>query len=69
MELKNIYELTANEKLILKCFVDGMERKEIAEKLLITEKTLRHYLHKIYDKIGVKKLHGAAVWYVRNIKD
>ena len=65
MELQQIEELTAKELFILKCFCDGEDRKTIAISQMITEKTLRHYLHKIYDKIGVTKLHQACVWFVR----
>lgn len=56
-------ELSAKELLILKCFAIGLLREEVANKIEIAPKTLRFYLHRIYKKLGVQKLHQALVWY------
>ena len=64
MKFEQKEELNAKELLILKCFSIGLLREEISEKLEIAPKTLRFYLHRIYKKLGVQKLHQAIVWYI-----
>lgn len=61
--LNQVEELTAKELEILKDFCLGKDRAEVAAKFFIAPKTLRYYMHKIYMKLGVKKLHQAVVWY------
>ena len=62
-------KLSEKELFILKSFCFKVSRKDIATKMMITEKTLRHYLHNIYSKIDCTKLHEACVWYIRNIEN
>lgn len=65
MELQQVEELNAKELLILEAFATGLDRFAVADKMGVGEKTLRGYLHKIYNKLGVKKLHQAIIWYLR----
>jgi len=46
-------ELTDSEKQILRLIADGMKRKEIAETLYISERTLSNHLQHIFEKLGV----------------
>lgn len=66
MELQQLESLDSKEILILKGFASGMDREEVAQRLGISPKTLRGYLHKIYQKLQIKKLHQAVVWFYKN---
>lgn len=46
-------ELTGCEKQILKLTAGGMKRKEIANTLYISERTLSNHLQHIFEKLGV----------------
>lgn len=48
------YKLTEKEKQILKMLIKGLPNKEIAEKLFISENTVKNYTNKIYNKLEVK---------------
>lgn len=59
-------DLTQKEMDILTCFALGMMREEVAERFGIKQKTLRHYLSVIFQKLNVKRLHQAVVWLFAN---
>jgi DNA-binding CsgD family transcriptional regulator len=63
IKLEPIETLNDKEKEILKQFSLGMLREDVAKNFNIAPKTLRFYLHRIYMKLGVKKLHQAIVWH------
>jgi DNA-binding NarL/FixJ family response regulator len=48
-------ELTSREKEVLKCLTTGCTNKEIAEKLFISEKTVKTHLNSIFRKLDVTK--------------
>lgn len=56
---KNIWEigvygeLTEREREIASLIVDGFSNKQIADKLYISEGTVKNYISKIYDKTGI----------------
>lgn len=62
-KFSQVEELTASELIIVKMFASGMDRLEVSTRLEVREKTLRGYLHNIYQKLGVQKLHQLVVWY------
>jgi DNA-binding NarL/FixJ family response regulator len=45
--------LTRRERSIIACLVQGWRNKEIAERLDISEQTVKNHLRAVYDKIGV----------------
>ncbi|MNI83512.1 Transcriptional regulatory protein DegU [compost metagenome] len=49
----NPYELTERELDILQCLSDGQRNKAIAEKLHLSEGTIRNYISTIYLKLQV----------------
>ncbi|MGK2856819.1 MAG: response regulator [Thermoanaerobaculia bacterium] len=51
-ELENL--LSPRETDVVRMVAKGLRNKEIAEKLTITEGTVKSYLHSIYEKLGVK---------------
>ncbi len=46
-------KLTPREKEVLAALVDGLDYKQIAERLFISFDTVRNHLHHIYEKLQV----------------
>ena len=46
-------ELTGREKEICSLMVDGLTNKQIADRLYISEGTVKNYISNIYDKTGI----------------
>ena len=42
------------ERKILKLMTEGLDNKEIASRVFLADQTVRNYIHRIYEKIGVK---------------
>jgi len=59
-ELPFLEELTDSEKRILQLVASGMKRKEIADTLYISGRTLSNHLQHIYEKLGVSSSVGAV---------
>lgn len=53
-------ELTSMEKKILQCISTGKKRKEIAEELYISERTLSNHLQHIFEKFEVSSVVEAV---------
>jgi two-component system response regulator DegU len=50
---KNVYGLTERETEILRTMALGLKNKAIAEKLFISEKTVKTHVNRIFKKLGV----------------
>ena len=48
-----IARLTKREGEVVRCVVDGLPNREIAQRLKLTEHTVKNYLFRIFDKVGV----------------
>ncbi len=46
-------ELSRTERRILKYIAEGFDNEEITDAVCLAEQTVRNYVHKIYEKIGV----------------
>ena len=55
-------ELTDREEEVLGEVVKGKTNREIAEELVIKERTVESHLRNIYQKLGVSNRTQAAVW-------
>ena len=55
-------ELTEREAEVLRLASRGLNRRDIGDRLGISEHTVRHHLSHIYDKIGVTTRVGATLW-------
>jgi two-component system, NarL family, response regulator DevR len=53
--------LTPQEDRILDFIADGMTNREIAERLHLSEKTVKNYVSQIYSKLNVERRSQAAV--------
>ena len=54
------YRLTAREKEVLACVVNGLSYKMIADQLNISYETVRSHIKKIYEKLHVASLTEAV---------
>lgn len=52
-QLRPVDTLTRRERTIVSCLTQGWRNREIAERLKITEQTVKNHLRSIYDKVGV----------------
>ena len=62
-----IDDLTKRELEVLKLLAVGMYNKEIAEKLNISERTVKNHVSNIFKKLEVTDRTQAAVFAIRNI--
>jgi len=60
------YGLTEQESEIVKCVADGLSNKEIAEKLYLSEGTVRNYLSNILSKLGLRDRTNLAIFYYKH---
>lgn len=62
-------DLTRREYEVLSLIADGMNNKDIADKLFISEKTVKNHVSSIFRKINVNDRTKAAIYaYKNNIK-
>jgi DNA-binding NarL/FixJ family response regulator len=61
-----ISDLTKRELEVLKLLSVGMYNKEIAEKLEISERTVKNHVSNIFKKLEVTDRTQAAVFTIRN---
>jgi len=65
---ENIFQLSDREKEILRFLCQGLEYKEIAEKLSISANTVKKHAINIYDKLHVNnKAHALRIAYTKNL--
>jgi DNA-binding NarL/FixJ family response regulator len=62
---RGIDSLNAREREILKLIADGLTNREIAEKICLSEKTVRNYISSIFQKLDVAHRTQAAVYYLK----
>ena len=60
------YDLTVQEAEIVECVAEGLSNKEIAEKLFLSEGTVRNYISTILSKLGLRDRTNLAIFYYRN---
>jgi putative nucleotidyltransferase with HDIG domain len=58
--------LTAREVEVLQAVAGGLSSREVAQRLVISDKTVEHHLEHIYDKLGVSCRASAVVFAVHN---
>jgi len=61
-------DLTERESGILKLVVQGLTNREIGERLHLSEKTIKHYITNILEKLHVRSRMEAAMLAVRGAK-
>jgi RNA polymerase sigma factor (sigma-70 family) len=61
-------ELTPREREILESLAAGLSNKEIGEKLFLSEKTVKHYMTNILQKLQVRNRVEAALLAQKEMK-
>ena len=59
------YGLTDQEFEIVKCVADGLSNKEIADKLFLSEGTVRNYISNILSKLDLRDRTNLAIFYYK----
>ena len=62
------YDISEKEKEILEAVATGMNNKEIAEKLFLSEGTVRNYISSLLDKLELRDRTQLAVFYYTEVK-
>ena len=55
IDAKGTELLSRREQEVVRCVAEGMSNREIAQRLGLTEHTVKNYLFRIFDKLGVSK--------------
>lgn len=58
--------LSARETDVVRCVAEGLTNRQIAERLKLTEHTVKNYLFRIFDKLGVSSRVEVALYAVRH---
>lgn len=61
------YGLTDQEYEIVKCVADGLSNKEIADKLFLSEGTVRNYISTVLSKLDLRDRTNLAIFYYKNL--
>ncbi len=61
--------LSKREQDVVRCVAEGLSNREIASRLKLTEHTVKNYLFRIFDKLGVSSRVEVALYVFRFHKD
>jgi NarL family two-component system response regulator LiaR len=59
-------QLTEREREVLKLIAEGLNNREIAESLIISEKTVKTHVSSILGKLGLEDRTQAAIWALKH---
>ena len=62
------FDLTDQEAEIVKCVAEGLSNKEIADKLFLSEGTVRNYISNILSKLALRDRTNLAIFYYKNLE-
>jgi DNA-binding NarL/FixJ family response regulator len=54
--------LSRREQQVVRCVAEGLSNREVAQRLGLTEHTVKNYLFRIFDKLGVSKRVEVALY-------
>lgn len=60
------YDITEKEQGMIALVAEGLSNKEIAEKLFLSEGTVRNYISIVLEKLGLRDRTQLAVFYYKN---
>ncbi|MGA9398717.1 MAG: protein kinase [Anaerolineaceae bacterium] len=59
-------DLTEREKEVLRCIARGLNNREIAKEMVISEKTVKTHVSNLLGKLAVEDRTQAAIWAIKN---
>ena len=62
------FDITAKEMELIELIAEGLSNKEIAERLFLSEGTVRNYLSSVLEKLELRDRTQLAVFYYKNLK-
>ena len=60
------YDIHEKEQSIIELVAEGLSNREIADKLFLSEGTVRNYISTILEKLGLRDRTQLAVFYYKN---
>jgi DNA-binding NarL/FixJ family response regulator len=66
MPPKELDLLTDREREVLDLIAHGSTNREIAEKMVISEKTVKTHVSNLLDKLGLEDRTRAAIWALKH---
>jgi DNA-binding NarL/FixJ family response regulator len=63
---ETIFDLSSREYEIVKLTAQGLSNKDIALKMHLSEITVKKYLYRIYEKVGVKGKTQLLIFALKN---
>lgn len=60
------YDINEKEQAIIELVAEGLSNKEIAEKLFLSEGTVRNYISTVLEKLALRDRTQLAVFYYKN---
>ena len=65
---KEQYDLNDREQQFISLVANGLNNKEIAETLFLSEGTVRNYLSNLLDKLGLRDRTQLAIFFYQHLK-
>jgi DNA-binding NarL/FixJ family response regulator len=60
--MRNLYELTNQERRILQWVIKGQRNAKIADEMCLSVRTVENHIYHIFDKLGVSSRTEAAMY-------
>lgn len=61
------YDISKKEQRVIELVAEGLSNREIAEKLYLSEGTVRNYISTILEKLSLRDRTQLAIFYYRNL--
>jgi DNA-binding NarL/FixJ family response regulator len=61
-----VMELSPRERQVAALLAEGLTNRQIAERLVVTERTVAAHIEHILDKLGFASRHQVATWAAAN---
>ncbi len=68
-DVGDLHELTAREREVMTLVAEGLSNRAIAQRLVLTEKTVKNHVHNTYRKLGVTRRGEAIAQWLGSARD
>jgi DNA-binding NarL/FixJ family response regulator len=63
---QRVTELSPRERQVAALLAEGLTNRQLAERLVVTERTIAAHIEHILDKLGFASRHQVATWAAEN---